>query len=162
MPHKYAVSRIRLTLQRPRRQDVLVHVVEVIGEEEVLRGRRSQAEEGRVQVEGGSQRSQTRVIDHTETRQRLDLLPAVELLPQGRRHLGQGLSGDWEGWGGVRAGYETRNLCVVMEASSKRKLRQNLHYPTVRVRETFLTLPNELPGANLLLSIVFVCNCAAC
>lgn len=66
------------------------------------------------------------------------------------------------GGGGVRAGYETRNLCVVMEASSKRKLRQNLHYPTVRVRETFLTLPNELPGANLLLSIVFVCNCAAC
>lgn len=59
---------LRLTLQRPRRQDVLVHVVEVIREEEVLRGRRSQAEEGRVQVEGGSQRSQTRVIDHTETR----------------------------------------------------------------------------------------------
>ena len=63
----------------------------------MLRGRRSQAEEGRVQVEGGSQRSQTRIIDQAETGQRLDLLPAVELLPQRRRHLGQRLS---EGGGG--------------------------------------------------------------
>lgn len=57
----------------------------------MLRGWRSQAEEGRVQVEGGNQREQTGVGDHAEARQRLDLLPAVEFLPQGRSHLSQGL-----------------------------------------------------------------------
>lgn len=57
----------------------------------MLGSRRSQAEEGWVQVEGGDQGEQTGVGDHAEARQRLNLLPAVELLPQGRRHLGQGL-----------------------------------------------------------------------
>lgn len=76
------------TLQRPGRQDVFVHVVQVVGQDEVLRGRRSQAEEGRVQVEGRRQGRQARVGDQAETRQRLQLLPAVELLPQRRRHLG--------------------------------------------------------------------------
>lgn len=76
------------TLQRPGRQDVFIHVVEVIGEDEVLRGRRSQAKEAWVQVEGSSQSCQTRVVDHAEASQSLDLLPAVELFPQRRRHLG--------------------------------------------------------------------------
>lgn len=90
-------------MQRPGRQDVLVHVVEVVGEDEVLGGRRAQAQEGRVQVEGRGQGRQTRVVDHAEARQRLDLLPAVELLPQRRRHLRQGLS---EGGGAGRLGEE--------------------------------------------------------
>lgn len=81
-----------LTLQCPRRQDVFVHVIKVIREEQVLRGRRSQAEEGWVQVKGGSQSRQPGVTDDTEAGQRLDLLPAVELLPESRRHLTQGLS----------------------------------------------------------------------
>lgn len=85
-----------LTLQRPRRQDVFVHVVQVVGEEEVLRGRRSQPQEGGVQVEGGGQRAQTRVVDQTEAGHRLDLLPAVQLLPERRRHVGQGLSEEAE------------------------------------------------------------------
>lgn len=67
----------------------------------MLGGRRSQAEEGRVQVEGRGQGEQTGVGDHAEARQRLDLLPAVEFLPQGRRHLGQGLP---EGGGKRRCG----------------------------------------------------------
>lgn len=73
----------------------------------MLGGWRSQAEEGRVQVEGRDQGEQTGVGDHAEARQRLDLLPAVEFLPQGRRHLGQGLpeggrgreGGGWEARG---------------------------------------------------------------
>lgn len=96
--NKHSVSQsVGLTLQRPRRQDVLVHVVQVIRQQEVLGGRRSQAEEGRVQVERGRQRAQPRVVDHTEAGQGLDLLPAVQLLPQRRRHLGQGLSEGGEG-----------------------------------------------------------------
>lgn len=91
-----------LTLECPWRQNVLVHVVEVVGEEEVLRGRRSQAEEGRVQVEGGDQSQQSGVGDHAEAGQGLNLLPAVELLPERRRHLGQGLSEEgWIGGGGL-------------------------------------------------------------
>lgn len=74
-------------MQRPGRQDVFIHVVKVVGENEVLRGRRSQAKKGWVQVEGSRQGCQTRVVDHAEASQRLDLLPAVELLPQRRRHL---------------------------------------------------------------------------
>lgn len=58
----------------------------------MLRGRWSQAKEGWVQVEGRGQSCQARVVDHAEASQRLDLLPAVELLPQRRRHLRQGLS----------------------------------------------------------------------
>lgn len=54
----------------------------------MLRGRRSQAKESRVQVEGRDQRQQTRIGDHAEARQRLDLLPAVKFLPQGRSDLG--------------------------------------------------------------------------
>jgi len=87
-----AAEGYRLTLQRPRRQDILVHVIEVVREEEVLRGWRFQAQEGRVQVESSCQCSHTRIVNQTEPRQRLDLLPAVEFLPQGRRHLSQGLS----------------------------------------------------------------------
>lgn len=66
----------------------------------MLRGRRSQAEEGRVQVEGGDQSQQAGVGDHAEAGQGLNLLPAVELLPERRRHLGQGLSEDGDGGGG--------------------------------------------------------------
>lgn len=67
----------------------------------MLRGRRSQSEEGRVQVEGGDQSQQAGVGDHAEAGQGLNLLPAVELLPERRRHLGQGLSEEGDGGGGV-------------------------------------------------------------
>lgn len=101
LPDRWSTKQNQLrifTLQRPRRQDVLIHVVKVIGEDEVLRGRRAQAQEGRVQVEGARQSGQTRVVDHAEAGQRLDLLPAVELLPQRRRHLRQGLSEGETAW----------------------------------------------------------------
>lgn len=84
----------------------------------MLRGRRSQAEEGRVQVEGGDQCQQTRVGDHTEARQRLDLLPSVEFLPQGCSHLGQGLP---EGGG---ADMEARGSLVLVKQCDSQLLIQ--------------------------------------
>lgn len=78
----------------------------------MLGGRRSQAEEGWVQVEGRGQGEQTGVGDHAEARQRLDLLPAVEFLPQGRRHLGQGLPEGGRGREGGEREARERGLIV--------------------------------------------------
>lgn len=45
-----------------------------------------------VWVEAGGQARQTRIIDNREAAELLDLLPAVEALPQARRYLRQGFS----------------------------------------------------------------------
>lgn len=79
-----------LTLQSSG-DDPLVHVVHVVGHDEVLR-RGSAAHEGGVQVEGRGQGRQARVVDDGEACEQLDLLPAIQPLPQGCRHLAQGLS----------------------------------------------------------------------
>ena len=92
------------TLHRSWGQDVLIHVVQVVRQEEVLGGRSAQAQKGGVKVEGGCQGSQTRVVDQGEAGQRLDLLPAMELLSQGGRHLPQGLSEGGGQMGGVNEG----------------------------------------------------------
>jgi len=89
----YLVCVCDLTFEGSRGQDVLVHVVQVVRDQQVLRGGGSQAQEGGVQVQDGRQRGQSGVADQGEARQDLDLLPAVELLPQGGGHLAQGLSG---------------------------------------------------------------------
>ena len=70
-----------LTFEGSRGEDVLVHVVQVVREQQVLRGDGSQSQEGRVQVQEGRQRRQSRVVDQGEACQDLNLLPAVELLP---------------------------------------------------------------------------------
>lgn len=74
-----------LTLQSPR-DDILVQVVHVVRHDEVLR-RGSAAHEGGVQVEGGGQGRQAWVVDDGKTCQQLNLLPAVEPLPEGCCHL---------------------------------------------------------------------------
>lgn len=95
----------------------------------MLRGRRSQAEEGRVQVKGGDQRQQAGVGDHTEASQRLDLLPAVELLPQGRSHLGQGLPevgrGGQRGEGGFVFSSNSMTLSQLLSGAQFSGLNQN-------------------------------------
>lgn len=52
----------------------------------------SAAHESRVQVEGQGQRGQAGVVDDGEAGEDLNLLPAVQPLPQRRRHLAQSLS----------------------------------------------------------------------
>ena len=79
-----------LTLQGPGGQEVLVHVVHVLRHEEML-GRGPAPLEAGVQVERRGQRGQARVADDGEPGQDLYLLPAVEPLPQGGRHLTQRL-----------------------------------------------------------------------
>ena len=88
-------------MQGPGGQDVLVHVVHVLRHEEVL-GRGPAALEAGVQVERRGQRGQARVADDGEPGEDLYLLPAVEPLPQGSRHLAQRLPKTREGEGGRR------------------------------------------------------------
>lgn len=79
IPNRWAERLVgSLTLQRSG-DDILVHVIHVIGHDEVLR-RSSAAHEGGVQVEGRGQGRQTWVIDDGETCEQLYLLPAVQPL----------------------------------------------------------------------------------
>lgn len=89
-PHRLANRLGRTLTLQSSRDHVLVHVIHVVGHDEVLR-RGSAAHEGRVQVEGQGQRRQAGVVDDGEAREDLDLLPAVQPLPQRRRHLAQSL-----------------------------------------------------------------------
>lgn len=79
-----------LTLQSSG-DDILVHVIHVVGHDEVLRCS-SAAHEGGIEVEGWGQRWEARVIDDGESCEDLYLLPAMESLPQSSRHLTKGLS----------------------------------------------------------------------
>lgn len=87
-----------LTLQSTGRYDVLVHVVHVIRHNEVL-GRGPAAHDAGVKVQGGGQGGEPRVVDDGEPRQNLNLLPAMQPLPQRSSHLTQGLSGPRRGEG---------------------------------------------------------------
>lgn len=79
-----------LTLQSSR-HDILVHVVHVVGHDEVLWSS-SAAHKGGVEVEGWGQRREAWVVDDGKTREDLYLLPAMESLTQSSCHLTQGLS----------------------------------------------------------------------
>lgn len=91
-PHRLANRLGRTLTLQSSRDHVLVHVIHVVGHDEVLR-RGSAPHEGWVEVEGQGQRRQAGVVDDGEAGEDLDLLPAVQPLPQGRRHLAQRLSG---------------------------------------------------------------------
>lgn len=79
-----------LTLQSPG-DDILVQVIHVVRHDEVLRCS-SAAHEVGVQVEGRGQGRQAWVIDDGKTCEQLNLLPAIQPLPQGCSHLAKGLS----------------------------------------------------------------------
>lgn len=80
-----------LTLQSSR-HDILIHVVHVVGHDEVLRCCSSAAHEGGVEVEGWGQRRKAWVVDDGKTCEDLYLLPAMQPLSQSSGHLAQGLS----------------------------------------------------------------------
>lgn len=64
-----------------------------------------------VRVKGGSQAGQPRVVHQGEATQFLNLLPAVETLPQAGRHLRQGLPGTINQ---IKCVYNARFISVVI------------------------------------------------
>lgn len=103
--------------------NLLIHVVHVISHDEVSRVGARTAHPAGVYVEGSHQWVDARVIDNLEATEDLNLLPAVQALPQCCRHLAQSLPKDrWKriagmGWVWVPAGMRplkgtTWGICV--------------------------------------------------
>lgn len=73
--------------------DLLVQVVHVVGHDEVRGVGARGAHPAGVDVERRGQAVDPGVVDDLEAAEQLDLLPAVQALPQRRRHLAQRLPG---------------------------------------------------------------------
>lgn len=76
-----------LTAQSSRGQYVLVHVIQIVRKQQVLWRGSPDPQRSRVQVESRGQKQQARIIYNAQTCERLDLLPAMQLLPQSHCYL---------------------------------------------------------------------------
>lgn len=83
----HVYGKAELTAQGSGGEYVLVHVIQIVRKQQVRWRGSADPQTGRVQVESCGQKLQTWIIHKTQTCERLDLLPAMKLLPKSCRHL---------------------------------------------------------------------------